>query len=311
MVALEDAMKRAHAFLLAICACSHVAAEQRIDAASSDGAPDSAPALRCNPSSPFGAPMAISEINTDASEEGAYLSPDELTMYFSSNRSGTLGGYDIFMATRPTRTAPWRDIVPVTGVNTSTGNERRPMVAGDELTMYAEIGVSPNVELGIATRRSVDLAFTSLAAAATINGGSNDISGTIIPDQSAIWFSSIRTGNYELYRALRSSGQFAAPRLVDGTNINVAAAVDTNPVVTPDERTLYFSSTRPGGDGGLDIWLARYNSVTNGFDAPENLGTVNTDGTEAPSWVSDDGCVLLLFGGPTSDYDLYVATRGM
>lgn len=91
---------------------------------------------RCNPTASFGAPVAITEINTGgARDESASLSPDELTVYFSSNRTGTLGGYDIFMATRASKTAMWSNIVPVTGVNTADG-----------LTMYATAGSNPNYQ---------------------------------------------------------------------------------------------------------------------------------------------------------------------
>jgi OOP family OmpA-OmpF porin len=40
------------------------------------------------------------DINTDASERSPYLSPDNSTLYFSSNRKGGQGGYDIWMSKR-------------------------------------------------------------------------------------------------------------------------------------------------------------------------------------------------------------------
>ena len=294
--------------LTMVCACGDVSDGMKMDATvPSDGSASP----RCNPDSPFGAPVPISEINTAASEEGADLSADELTMYFSSTRTGTLGGYDIFMATRPTRTAPWGNIVAVTGVNTAGGNERFPMVTGDGLTMYAMIGVTPNYEIGIAARTSTAAAFSALAVAATINGGSNDEGGTILPDQRAIWFSSNRSGQDDLYRAPRSGGQFGNPLLVSGTDLNDPSAEDSQPAVTPDELTLFFSSARMGGVGGNDIWMARRRSVADGFDVPVNVQTVNTTGIDVPTWVSADGCVLYIFTGPAGAYDLSVATRGM
>jgi hypothetical protein len=122
---------------------------------------DGPPTPRCNPNSRFGAPLPISEVNTDKSEEFAYLSPDEKTMYFSSDRPGTLGRCDIFKATRSMVDAPWGNVVPVPGVNTSAGNERRPMVTADGKTMYALIEVSSDHAIGIATRIGMTATFTS------------------------------------------------------------------------------------------------------------------------------------------------------
>jgi hypothetical protein len=292
------------------CACGSIKGDREIDA-STDVPIDALDTRRCNLASPFGAPVAITEINTAEHEEGAYLSPDELTMYFSSTRAGTLGGFDIFMATRQTRTEQWRNIVTVTGVNTSAANERFPMVTSDGFTMYATVGGIPNYDVGVATRKSKATAFSSLAVAATINSASNDESGTILPDHSAIWFSSNYSGNYELYRAPRGSEQFENPLLVSGTSINNPTATDSSPVVTPDELTLFFLSNRAGGVGSYDVWAAKRTSVANGFDAPVNLQTVNTATVDVPTWVSADGCVLYVTRDLAGMYDLYVATRGM
>lgn len=292
------------------CACGSVKGGGVIDA-SIDVPIDALDIPRCNPNSPFGAPVPITELNTAANEEGVHLSPDELTMYFSSTRAGALGGFDIFMATRQARTDRWGNIVAVTGVNTSATNERFPMVTSDGLTMYATVGAVPNYDVGVATRTSKATAFSSLVVAATISSTANDESGTILPDHSAIWFSSNYSGNYELYRAPRGAGQFANPLLVSGTSINDPAATDSSPVVTPDELALFFMSNRGEGGGNYDVWAAKRTSVANGFDAPVNLQTVNTPDVDVPTWVSADGCVLYVTRGPAGMYDLYVATRGM
>jgi hypothetical protein len=44
------------------------------------------------------------------------------------------------------------------------------------------------------------------------------------------------------------------------------------PGQSPDALTLYVVSGRPGGEGGLDIWVARRSSTSEGWGAPVNLG---------------------------------------
>ncbi|MBX2972688.1 MAG: OmpA family protein [Flavobacteriales bacterium] len=52
-----------------------------------------------------------------------------------------------------------------------------------------------------------------------------------------------------------------------------------HPALSPDGKTLYFASDRPGGLGGSDLWRCRDNGT--GWSEPENLGpTVNTPGNE-------------------------------
>jgi WD40-like Beta Propeller Repeat len=48
--------------------------------------------------------------------------------------------------------------------------------------------------------------------------------------------------------------------------------IDGCPIQSPDGLSLYMASDRPGGLGGLDIWVARRASKDAPLGAPENLG---------------------------------------
>lgn len=49
-------------------------------------------------------------------------------------------------------------------------------------------------------------------------------------------------------------------------------SLDGCPIQSPDGLRLYMASNRPGGLGGLDIWVARRPSTDAPWGAPENLG---------------------------------------
>jgi hypothetical protein len=67
-------------------------------------------------------------------------------------------------------------------------------------------------------------------------------------------------------------------------------SLDGCPILSPDERSLFMASNRPGGHGGLDIWVARRASADAPFGAPENLPSpVNSS--------ADDFCPTPLRGG--------------
>lgn len=59
---------------------------------------------------------------------------------------------------------------------------------------------------------------------------------------------------------------------VDGNHATLnSPASDGCPILSPDGRELYMASNRPGGHGGLDIWVARRDSTKEPFGPPQNL----------------------------------------
>jgi hypothetical protein len=49
------------------------------------------------------------------------------------------------------------------------------------------------------------------------------------------------------------------------------SSLDGCPIQSPNGLNLYMASNRPGGKGGLDIWVATRTSASDPFGAPENL----------------------------------------
>ncbi len=60
-----------------------------------------------------------------------------------------------------------------------------------------------------------------------------------------------------------------------------------HPALSPDGRRLYFASNRPGGYGGLDIYVVE--STLGGWSTPQNLGpTVNSSDNEIFPFMGED-----------------------
>lgn len=65
------------------------------------------------------------------------------------------------------------------------------------------------------------------------------------------------------------------------SSVNYPGYKSIQPYVSMDGRTLYFSSDRPGGLGGMDIWKIAIDSMGNTVGQPENLGSlINSDQDE-------------------------------
>jgi hypothetical protein len=68
---------------------------------------------------------------------------------------------------------------------------------------------------------------------------------------------------------------------------------DGCPIQSPDGLSLYMASNRPGGQGLLDIWVARRKSTNAPWGAPQNLG-------EPVNSAADDFCPTPVRGGGPS-----------
>jgi Tol biopolymer transport system component len=166
-------------------------------------------------------------------------------------------------------------------------------LTADGLIMYTMGGTGPNFDIYTTTRGSLQSPFATLSLVRELNTGLADDNPFVLPSGQAIYFSSDRGGNLDLYRAARSAASFNPPVIVAGADL-ATPGVEAQPVVSADELTLLFSSNRPGGVGASDVYIATRPSASVPFDAPQNLTAVNTIGDDAPSWLSADGCLLYL-----------------
>jgi hypothetical protein len=82
-------------------------------------------------------------------------------------------------------------------------------------------------------------------------------------------------------------------------------------VVTPDDLTLYFASSRAGSE--YDVYVSHRASATTAFGAPTAVSELNSPNIyDAPSWVSKDDCVIYLMStrdGGAGGVDIYTARR--
>lgn len=105
-----------------------------------------------------------------------------------------------------------------------------------------------------------------------------------------------RKGNpdVDLYMSRFRNGQWDEPIQL---NINLPDSWESTPAFAPDGRTLYFSSNRKGGFGGLDIYTARMDSRGR-FSRVRNLGPdINTSGNELFPYVSESNKLFFASDG--------------
>jgi Tol biopolymer transport system component len=258
---------------------------------------------------------------SDAWDVDAWLSADELTMYFASNRDNNdSANLDLYVVTRQNRGVSF-SLNAVTNLNllgasassspNTLGWEARPSLTLDGLTLYATTRTGTGrFHIAIAQRSRTNESFGPLTEAAVLNSTADDGDPYVLPTQEAMYFSSSRGGTSDMYRAQRVGDQYSAPELLRGP-VNSSAAEESHPVVTPDELTLYFNSDRAGKPFS-NIYVATRARKEDDFGEPTPLDSLNTPGYDSPNWISEDNCVLYFHSTRTetgAQYDLFSAIR--
>lgn len=67
-------------------------------------------------------------------------------------------------------------------------------------------------------------------------------------------------------------------------------SLDGCPFISPDSKTFYMASNRPGGYGGIDVWVSTRARAEDPWGAPENLGpTINSSSNDFCPTIARDG----------------------
>ncbi|WP_316736799.1 OmpA family protein [Pedobacter aquatilis] len=110
---------------------------------------------------------------------------------------------------------------------------------------------------------------------------------TKVPDELKNLKNKSYTINVETYSSTKdASGNWTKPVSFAYNKVNNYSVGD--PFITPDGKTLYFSSNMPGGKGGADIYFCVKNADGN-WGNPVNLIDVNTDGNERTPFLDAKG----------------------
>lgn len=281
--------------------------------APADAPVDAPPARACDPTRPFGAPVAISELNGPLMDQGLWLSANGLTAYFDSRRPDTAASWDLYSATRPDMQSPFDTPVQMANVNDPTTDDLKPMVTADGLTLYWSAFRSGAGDIYTATRSSTSSSFGSPAIVANVNTASEEEPTWINATGTILYMSSLASGRWKLQRATRAdaSQAFGTPTALD--ELNAADSDEWGATLTEDQRTVFFYSSRAGGG---DVFTATRASTSVGFGAPVAVAELNDPAAlDWPTMVSPDGCAIYMVSNraaPAQGYqgnDLYVARR--
>lgn len=142
-----------------------------------------------------------------------------------------------------------------------------------------------------------------------VNSGAWEGQPTFSIDGRTLYFVSNRKGGHggmDIWKTTFDGGQWTAPENL-GPEINTEFD-EMSPFIHFDDHTLYFSSNRPEGMGGMDLFVAKRDD--NGrWTQPTNLGyPINTEGDDNNLIVSANGRTAIFASqrdGGQGKMDLY------
>ena len=216
------------------------------------------------------------DVNSAFEDLAPHLSSDGLALYFASTRPDSLGGEDLWVSRRASRHDLWGPATDLGPAINTAANERSPALSLNRRLLF------------FATDRP---------------GGSGGFD---------IWLS---------WRADPNDDAGWQPPVNLGTGVNTAAT-DAGPSFLeggvpgllwpwrPAIPQLYMSSNRPGGSGGLDIYLA---SVPGGWAGPPTLvGELSSPQADLTPTVRRDGLEIIIASGRPGvigAFDLWQSVR--
>jgi len=232
------------------------------------GAQDIWVALRASSDSPWEAPANLGPvINTDAIEAGAVLSRDEHWLFFNSNRPGGLGSGDIWASWRADIHDDFGWSPPINlgeGVNSAFNDVGPGYFENDDVGLPVLFfgSTRPGGLGGIGTDMYVSQVVNGVSGPATLVAELSSPQLDVRPaprfDGLELFFGSNRVGTFgglDLWASTRNTidDPWSAPVNL-GSVVNTASG-DQQPYIASDRQTLFFASDRPGGFGGLDLYV--------------------------------------------------------
>jgi outer membrane protein OmpA-like peptidoglycan-associated protein len=165
----------------------------------------------------------------------------------------------------------------------------RQLNPGDNISLYGQ--VQEDFYISFLTDSLWQKSFN---AGAPLNTPKNEGAQTISSNGNYMYFTACDrsggSGSCDIYFSSFNEGIWSEPE-------NIRSPVNTQywesqPSISSDGKMLFFTSSRPGGSGGKDLWYSRMNDISL-FTEPVNMGkAINTEGDEMSPFIHFDGKTL-------------------
>jgi hypothetical protein len=272
--------------------------------------------------SEWSAPVNLgAPINTAAGEMNAAFSQDDMSIYFTSNRTGGVGGNDIWVSRRACIDCPWSEPFNLAPINTA-GVEAGPRISIDGHLLFFQSdrpGGQGDLDIYVSRRANTN---DDLAWSAPVNLGPGVNTAGL--EQAAAYLQSAEDGGGNLYfnggpaggqdiyyAGVGRDGQVRTAAVLVA-ELSDPAAIDQHAAIRRDGREVFIARFPVGASGAnFDLLTATRQSVHHSWSALTPLA-INTAANEQQPSLSHTGRVLLFASnrsGGQGGNDLWISER--
>ncbi len=237
------------------------------------------------------------QINTSHNEYAPQISPEGSSLIFQSDRPGFLEGQNLWLSReQKTKASPkgktsvdmnWEKSQPLSFPQSPQGDD----FVSSNLSSFSvnTNGFEGSPALLYRSSLPIELYFTSLRENQSGRKGYSGLN---------IYFTRLERD-----------------RWISEKHLNVINSEfdDRMPALNQNGTFMAFSSNRPGGYGGYDLWFSIRNQKTGKWSIPWNAGaSMNTSHNEITPWLSPKGKILFFSSdrpGGYGHYDFYSSKR--
>jgi hypothetical protein len=196
---------------------------------------------RTDPDQAWSTPEIVTELNSTDRETGIALSANGLSIWFSSNRTGTTGGLDVFVATRPTVSAPWSAVARVDELCTAD-DDLVSAVDAAETALYLARRSSADSDYDLyVSERSENGIWGAPVPIAELNTSGAESDAFPVERDTGLIFT--KSEDLVIARRNAASDPYGASGTLSGLN---SPEDDRDPWATDDLSYVVFSSNRSG-----------------------------------------------------------------
>ena len=235
-------------------------------------------------------------VNSSFTDYAPSITGDNLTLYWTSSRTGGPGAQDVWMVTRADLNSPWTNAMAVTSLCSPLA-ESYIDVRDDDLEMVlstTRTGGVGGTDLWISTRPSTTAPWGAPVLLPGMNSTLAEDDPSITGDGLELYFCSGDTskggqGTTSIYRITRSSLTAPWSTIVTYVKELDSTAQDHSPSISADGLTMIWASLRTPGTGSSDLYIATRPDRVSQFTNVQELVELNTIGWEHNGQWSADG----------------------
>ena len=225
---------------------------------------------------PWPVPVSLGPaVNSSESDASASLSGDGLELYFGSWRSGGHGASDLWVTTRPTRSDPWAMPENLGPTINSSDSDNLPWITPNGLELYFASnrpGGYGSVDIWVASRTTTNDPWEEpMNQGPVVNSTGGEFYPCLAPGGLVLFLSDYDNemygflpggyGRSDIWMTRRkSTADPWEPPVNLGQDMNTNQ-YDSQPRISPDGSTLYFTHGQHGAPSSWSIWQASIDPI--------------------------------------------------